>query len=1003
MNRAMYNAKPEQVLKRANDLINSAVGTNGEKEKRMALEQLHNVITDKRRKNAEGGFGKIYEQLMKRHLELCVDLKDHATAKDGLHQYRNLCVATDPASLETVIVYLLDLADAKASTARQRANKISLATAARVKDMEQEESPESIMLASMTEEGSRERTDREMVSPWLKFLWEVYRAILDLLFRLPKLEKVYHKTCEKAFKFCQEYSRILEFRRLSDAISQQLGMLQRPPVTARGTKTMIDWNAESIDLHLQTRCAQLEVAASLELWHEAMKILEDMSSIVAMSKKAPRAKHVLVYYEKLAKIFSVADHKLYCAIAWYKLYQWTGGKGEEKGALASTALVAALTVPSIKDIYNTHIITDDEVVEKQTQLNCLQEFQAVTSRGALLADMVSSGLLEDVQPELKALYEALETKFSPFTLCKTVAPILEGIQKNGQLAAFIPPLHRIVVLKLLQQLSKAYSSVRLSFVYKLLADVQGLSPVVIERYIMEGLAHRQIFLKLNHLQSSITFSTPMNAPNALDDQLSLLGQALSMSVQQTQPKAADRKELIQAVLAVSEEDVDVTNARRELIEQRKESFERIQEEKAREEKRLKELEEERRQKAEKERLAAEAEREKDEKRRKEREKMDLLKLQKDLERYNIFMSEEELGAMKPVDRIGLLTDAQNKALAAKEEELRKLAEFAKRLDHTERALRIESSKAVLAAQANQAVIDAELLARKTAELRALWEKKHAEDLLEKARLEKMQPHRSKFEGEMVRIQRAQYEKSLEVLRKKKIIQKRDQIVAIARQEYFAELERIEKEEEKERERRAKEDRERLEKEQHERLRRQRELEEERERDLERMNRQVEEALAKQQREKEEQAKKAATEGAKPATAAAPAAQSGGASKYVPPSSRAPVVPPPTQSAANRRDEPPTWRKGGGGDEERRAAPAPTASREDARGDDKWDRSGANKPAAEPWRPSRAYGAGGDRREAPKDGPRDGARGEGKEGGAEPWRRPARDAPPPAARRQMDKW
>jgi hypothetical protein len=27
---------------------------------------------------------------MKKHLELCVDLKDHRTAKDGLHQYRNL-------------------------------------------------------------------------------------------------------------------------------------------------------------------------------------------------------------------------------------------------------------------------------------------------------------------------------------------------------------------------------------------------------------------------------------------------------------------------------------------------------------------------------------------------------------------------------------------------------------------------------------------------------------------------------------------------------------------------------------------------------------------------------------------------------------------------------------------------------------------------------------------------------------------------------------------------
>lgn len=70
------------------DLINSAVGSNADKEKRIALEQLHNVIAGTKRR---GVWTKIYESLMKRHLELCVDLKDHITAKDGLHQYRNLC------------------------------------------------------------------------------------------------------------------------------------------------------------------------------------------------------------------------------------------------------------------------------------------------------------------------------------------------------------------------------------------------------------------------------------------------------------------------------------------------------------------------------------------------------------------------------------------------------------------------------------------------------------------------------------------------------------------------------------------------------------------------------------------------------------------------------------------------------------------------------------------------------------------------------------------------
>lgn len=53
----------------------------------MALEQLHSVLSVKRK----GIWTKTYEALMKKHLELCVDLKDHLTAKDGLHQYRNLC------------------------------------------------------------------------------------------------------------------------------------------------------------------------------------------------------------------------------------------------------------------------------------------------------------------------------------------------------------------------------------------------------------------------------------------------------------------------------------------------------------------------------------------------------------------------------------------------------------------------------------------------------------------------------------------------------------------------------------------------------------------------------------------------------------------------------------------------------------------------------------------------------------------------------------------------
>lgn len=70
------------------DQINSAVGNNSDKEKKLALALLHGAIGAKKKGAV---WTKAYEQLMKRHLELCVDLKDHRMAKDGLHQYRNLC------------------------------------------------------------------------------------------------------------------------------------------------------------------------------------------------------------------------------------------------------------------------------------------------------------------------------------------------------------------------------------------------------------------------------------------------------------------------------------------------------------------------------------------------------------------------------------------------------------------------------------------------------------------------------------------------------------------------------------------------------------------------------------------------------------------------------------------------------------------------------------------------------------------------------------------------
>jgi translation initiation factor 3 subunit A len=249
----------------------------------------------------------------------------------------------------------MELSEARATAARQKADRVALAAAAKVNDLDQEETPESIMLSSMTAEGGKDRTDREVVVPWLKFLWENYRAILELLHKNAKLERIYHKTAEKAFKFCLDYQRNLEFRRLCEMLRQQFTNLQRMTAQPRNSARIAwEWTPESIELHLHTRFVQLEVATTLELWNEGFQTVEDIYEIMILGKQTPKKKLMASYYEKLTKIFWVADNQLFHAYAWFRHFSLSCEyrkdlKAEEKSMMATSVLLSALSIPSLRD------------------------------------------------------------------------------------------------------------------------------------------------------------------------------------------------------------------------------------------------------------------------------------------------------------------------------------------------------------------------------------------------------------------------------------------------------------------------------------------------------------------------------------------------------------------------------------------------------------------------------------------------------------------------------
>eukprot|EP00629_Pelagomonadales_sp_RCC1024_P015524 CAMPEP_0119274998 /NCGR_PEP_ID=MMETSP1329-20130426/13082_1 /TAXON_ID=114041 /ORGANISM="Genus nov. species nov., Strain RCC1024" /LENGTH=345 /DNA_ID=CAMNT_0007275357 /DNA_START=120 /DNA_END=1153 /DNA_ORIENTATION=+ len=337
-----YFHKPENALKRANEL--ATIGN-----KKAALQVLHDVLTAKKSRT----WVKAIEAIMFRYVEIAVELQLHRHAKDGLHQYRNISQQQAPQSLEAVIQFLLKTAEKRVDRAAKEAKAKNSTEHAKVADLEVEQTPESVMLSTMTDEADGDRSEREILVPWLRFLWETYRAVLDILRTNSKLEKVYHATAARAFDFCRRFDRKTELRRLCETLRQHLSNLQRAAAqnNTNRLRGWEGWTQEGVELHLQTRFAQLEAASALELWTEGFRTVEDIHQIMRISKKPPKAKLMAKYYERLTKIFWVSGNHLFHAYAWWRHAQLKKEAEkrppppEERAHVACAVLLAALAIP----------------------------------------------------------------------------------------------------------------------------------------------------------------------------------------------------------------------------------------------------------------------------------------------------------------------------------------------------------------------------------------------------------------------------------------------------------------------------------------------------------------------------------------------------------------------------------------------------------------------------------------------------------------------------------
>lgn len=86
--------------------------------------------------------------------------------------------------------------------------------------------------SAVSGEDAQDRSDRVILTPWVKFLWESYRQCLELLRTNSRVEKLYHDTAQHAFKFCLKYARKTEFRKLCENLRSHLALM----VSSRNNK-----------------------------------------------------------------------------------------------------------------------------------------------------------------------------------------------------------------------------------------------------------------------------------------------------------------------------------------------------------------------------------------------------------------------------------------------------------------------------------------------------------------------------------------------------------------------------------------------------------------------------------------------------------------------------------------------------------------------------------------------------------------------------------------------
>lgn len=767
----------------------------------------------------------------------------------------------------------MTLAENKVKEAQNKAEEIQSSlepTASRdnVEDLEAIETPESILLSTVSGEQSKDRTDRAIVTPWLKFLWETYRTVLEILKNNARLEVMYQQTANLAFVFCQDFTRKTEFRRLCELLRNHVQNAAKYQSQMHAINLS---DPDTLQRHLDTRFQQLNVAVELELWQEAFRSVEDIHTLLSLSKRPAKNIMMANYYEKLTRIFLVSENYLFHAAAWSRYYNLlrqsantvASGQSSKKdnpavteadmSRAASFVLLSALSIPVISTSRSRGALIDvDEARKnKNNRLTNLLGMSHAPTRAVLFKDAMSKGLLKRVKPEIRELYQILEVDFHPLSICKKISPILTQIGSDPEMEKYVVPLQQVILTRLFQQLSQVYESVELSYVQKLaqFPEPFQVTAASIEKFIMNGCKKGDLAIRIDHATGVLTFDSdvfssakalhPSSASGSAESdassvqrlqrtpaeivrsQLTRLAKTLYVTCQYVDSDYNEaRQQAKVAALARAQEGAEQehqeTLARRAIIEKKKELASDALQKKQKEEETRKRIIAQQRQEAEALRLSEE---------HKERERKRMKDEQDRIRREN---NEKELSDLvkkginigdvdvKDLDSNQLRLLRISQLEKEKNDLFKNLRVTGKRIDHLERAFRKEEIKLLPRDYDAQRERDLAAYDKSKAETLRESERKHKEDVAIKHRLSRLLPVYEQFHHDLKERRHDEFEK------RRKAADREYQNAVDKRKREIRERKAREQREIEEAERRAQEEQERIAKEEEERVAREEE-------------------------------------------------------------------------------------------------------------------------------------------------------------------------------------